>query len=174
MLEIKLGQLKDLLKDVKEDIRNKEKEINENLIQVTHKVDNEIIIDVVKPEKDVNLCVKELEDLYDREAYLKNIQDLKNLETKAGEYTLAEAIVKAKSLRMLLKYYDTKLINVKSNTTERKNDGYNSNTSYYEIKTSKLDKENIIAQRKSINEKLMNLESLIDYCNANTIIKIEK
>lgn len=176
-MRINLKQLRTLISDVEKDIKDLSKELNANKFKIEHTipgVSERIVLTKIYPFESKQ---KELNKLIEKAIKLISIRNITNAKTyinqssySSQQKTLAEALVELDFKKELYKNIES--YTALTSKKERKSDGYQSQSTYYEEKTPQFDLNEMLSQKTSLREEINKLEILIDKLNNETMVDV--
>lgn len=168
MREVTLNQLRMLIDNTVEDLKNKKNELTSNSLKIVHK-DVSGHEEVMSLDYNFEQGLLTVEDLTQKLITYKEMLQKANLETLINEVdTISSALIKLEQKRALVKTLDH--LCFKEERKSRKIDSSYSNSYYIEHIQLNFDKEALVAKKEALREEINTLEAQVD--NANSVTKV--
>lgn len=168
MREVTLNQLRMLIEDIAEDLKNKKNELYSNSLKIIHK-DSNGNEELMSLNYNFESNFKIVEELTDKLITYKALLQKANFETKVNEEdTIATALIKLKDKRYFVKSLES--LSFKEEKKTRRIDSSYSNSYYIEHVKLNFDKEQLLAKKETLRNEINELEAQVN--DANSVTKI--
>lgn len=172
MREVTLNQLRLLIDDIAEDLKNKKNELYSNSVKIIHK-DSNSHEELMSLNYDFETNFKIVEDLTEKLITYKSLLQQANFTTKVNEEdTIVTALIKLKEKRQFVKTLES--LSFKEEQKRRKIDSSYSNSYYIEHVKLNFNKQELLEKKELLRNEINELEAQLNDANSVTKIAIPK